>query len=362
MIPVARPSVGEEEARAASDVIISGNLASGEQVALFEREFSEYIGVSHGIATSNGTSALHAAMLALGIGPGDEVIVPSFTFIATASTVTMCGASPVAADVDPITFCIDPESVLEEISSRTKAVLGVHLFGQPCEIKAIQDICEDHRLLFIEDCAQAHGAEYKRQKVGSFGSLGCFSFYPTKNMTTGEGGIVTSNDNETARKVRLIINHGQQEKYLHTRIGYNFRLTNISAAIGRVQLRKLDAMNTKRQLHGAYYTNHLEKKGIMTPVIRDHCTHVFHQYAVRITPESGITRDYLSRHLNERGIGTAVHYPIPIHEQPVYKGKITGSQCPVSKMISQEIISLPVYPDLTEDEQQRVIAAIDMVV
>ncbi|PKL60796.1 MAG: aminotransferase DegT [Methanomicrobiales archaeon HGW-Methanomicrobiales-4] len=358
MIPIARPSVGEEEARAASDVIMSGHLASGEEVILFEQEFVDYIGVSHGVATSNGTTALHAAMLALGIGPGDEVIVPSFTFIATATVVSMCGASPVVADVDACSYCIDPESVIEEITSKTKAILGVHLFGQPCEVKAILDICEDHRLLFVEDCAQAHGAQYQKKKVGSFGSAGCFSFYPTKNMTTGEGGFVTCDDREVARKVRLIINHGQQEKYLHTQIGYNFRLTNIGAAIGRVQLRKLDDMNLKRQTHGSYYTNHLRRKGILTPGIREHCTHVYHQYAIRVSPESGINRDMLSEYLNTRGIGTAVHYPIPIHEQPVFKGKISGSSCPVSKMISQEILSLPVYPDLTKDEQQSVIDAI----
>jgi len=362
MIPIARPSVGEEEACAASDVIRSGNLASGMQVSLFEREFSGYIGVSHSIATSNGTTALHATMLALGIGPGDQVLVPSFTFIATASSVTMCGASPVVTDVDDRTYCIDPESILEEMTSKTKAVIGVHLFGQPCEIQAIQEICEDHRLLFIEDCAQAHGARYQGENTGSFGAAGCFSFYPTKNMTTGEGGMITCYDDDLARKIRLIINHGQQEKYLHTQIGYNFRLTDISAAIGRVQLKKLDEMNTKRQSHGMFYSHHLRKKGIFPPVIREGCTHVYHQYAIRIRPESGITRDELVEHLKEQDIGTAIHYPIPIHEQPVYKGRIAGSEAPVSQRISQEILSLPVYPDLTIDERQAVITAIDEVI
>ncbi|HWQ66608.1 MAG TPA: DegT/DnrJ/EryC1/StrS family aminotransferase [Methanospirillum sp.] len=361
MIPIARPSVGIEEAHAAYEVIISGNLASGNQVALFEQEFSNYIGVSHGIATSNGTTALHAAMLALGIGPGDEVIVPSFTFIATATSVMMCGASPVVADVDPLTYCIDPESVVENITSHTKAVLGVHLFGQPCEIRAIQDICEDHRLLFIEDCAQAHGAEYHGKKVGSFGSVGCFSFYPTKNMTTGEGGFVTCNDNGIAKKVRLLINHGQEEKYLHTQVGYNYRLTDISASIGRIQLRKLDGMNYKRRANGSFYFDNIHKKGIIIPGIREHCTHVYHQYAIRVSEDSGTNRDEFAHTLNSRGVGTAVHYPIPIHEQPVFKNKISGSLCPVSQELSREILSLPVYPDLTQNERNIIINAIHMV-
>ena len=358
MIPIARPCVGEEEASAAAEVIRSGQLASGAEVTRFEEEFAAYIGTPHGVATSNGTTALHIALMALGVGPGDEVIVPSFTFIATATSVTMCGASPVVADVDDRTYCIDPESVTAEITPRTKAVIGVHLFGQACNIRAIQDICDDHRLLFIEDCAQAHGATYQGKKVGSFGSAGCFSFYPTKNMTTGEGGCITCTDDDIAGKARILINHGQSEKYLHTCIGYNFRMTNISAAIGRVQLKKLDGMNRKRQDNAAFYSGNIRKKEIILPSVRDGCTHVFHQYAIRVLHEDGITRDMVAEHLKECGVSTAVHYPIPIHEQPVYKDTISGSPCPVSQALSKEILSLPVYPGLTEHERFRVTEAI----
>jgi perosamine synthetase len=338
---------------------MSGMLASGEQVKMFEQEFAAYIGTSHGIATSNGTTALHATLLAHGIGPGDTVVVPSFTFIATATAVSMCGATPVVADVDPITYCIDPTSVAEEIRADTKAVLGVHLFGQPCDIRAIQEICDDCNLFFIEDCAQAHGAEYDGKKVGSFGTSGCFSFYPTKNMTTGEGGIITCNDDDLGRKIRLIINHGQPEKYVHTRIGYNYRLTDFGAAIGRVQLRKLPDMNRRRQDNASFYCHSINRSGIQAPVVRENCTHVYHQYAIRVSPERGITRDALSRDLSSKGIGTAVHYPIPIHEQPVYKDKISGSSCPNSQILSKEILSLPVYPDLTKEQISTIVHALN---
>lgn len=257
MIPVARPVFGIEEVDAVSEVIRSGMLASGEIVTRFENEYAKYSGVKHAIATSNGTTALHAGLLATGILPGEEVIIPSFTFIAAASSVSICGAHPVVADVDLSTCCIDPESIVEQITPKTRAIIGVHLFGQPCDISAIQQICNDKNLLFIEDCAQAHGATYKGVQVGNFGDIGCFSFYPTKNMTTGEGGLVTCSDDMIAEKVRRLINHGQKEKYLHTEIGYNYRLTNIGAAIGRVQLRKLDEMNMKRQDNASYYSSYI---------------------------------------------------------------------------------------------------------
>ena len=359
MIPVARPVFGDEEIEAVTAVIRSGMIASGDEVTRFEKEYAAYSGVRHCIATSNGTTALHAGLLAVGIKPGDEVIVPSFTFIATASSVSMCGAHPVVADVEDSTYCIDPDSVVEQITPKTKAVIGVHLFGQPCDISAIQQICDDKDLLFIEDCAQAHGARYKGVQVGNFGTIGCFSFYPTKNMTTGEGGLVTCTDDEIAEKIRRLINHGQQEKYLHTEIGYNYRLTNIGAAIGRVQLRKLDVMTKKRQANADFYSSHITRKGVLKPVIRESCTHVFHQYAVRITPECEMTRDQFAEYLRMKGVGTAIHYPVPVHEQPVYRGTIKGSPCPVSQKVASEILSLPVYPSLTPDERIRVCSVIN---
>ncbi len=359
MIPVARPVFGDEEINAVSKVIKSGMLASGSVVTDFENDFVEFIKVKHAISTTNGTSALHAALLASGISAGDEVIVPSFTFIATASSVSMCGARPVMADIEQDTYCIDPESVMELISPDTKAVIGVHLFGQPCDINALTEICDDNNLKFIEDCAQAHGAIYNNRPTGSFGITGCFSFYPTKNMTTGEGGMVTCNDDEIAEKLRRIINHGQKEKYLHTEIGYNYRMTNIAAAIGRVQLKKLSEMTKKRQDNAAWYSANIKREGIICPDIRKQCSHVFHQYAIRITPESGCTRDEFAKKLGNMGVGTAVHYPVPVHEQPVYKDKVRGSKCIVSKQISEEILSIPVYPSLSEDERKKVCKAIN---
>lgn len=359
MIPVARPVFGDEEIDAVTAVIRSGMIASGDEVTRFENEYAAYAGVKHSIATSNGTTALHAGLLAVGIKPDDEVIVPSFTFIATASSVSMCGAHPVVADVDDSTYCIDPDSVAEQITPKTKAVIGVHLFGQPCDVSAIQQICEDKDLLFVEDCAQAHGATYKGVQVGNFGAIGCFSFYPTKNMTTGEGGLVTCADDEIAEKVRRLINHGQKEKYLHTEIGYNYRLTNIGAGIGRVQLRKLNVMTKQRQDNADFFSIHLTRKGVVKPVIREKCSHVFHQYAIRITPDCDMNRDQFAEYLRDNGVGTAIHYPVPVHEQPVYKGKIGGSLCPVSQKIANEILSIPVYPSLTPDERIRVCSVIN---
>jgi len=360
MIPVAKPCVGNEEAEAAASVIRSGMLASGKQVTLLEEDFSSFIGVPHSIATSNGTTALHVALMGLDIGPGDEVIVPSFTFIATATSVSMTGATPKMADVEKKTYCIDPNSVVDLITPRTKAIIGVHLFGQACNVRAIQDICEDHSISFVEDCAQAHGTEYDGKKVGSFGVCGCFSFYPTKNMTSGEGGMITCHDPNLSERMRRLINHGQKEKYLHTELGYNFRLTDIAAAIGRVQLKKLPQMNKKRQENAAYYNSSLKKDGLITPFTAPLSNHVFHQYAICIN-RNDMGRDSFAKILHDNGIGTAVHYPIPIHKQPLYQ-KSHDYNCPISETLSREILSLPVYPDLSADERAFIVETINGVI
>ena len=359
MIPIARPCVGQEEADAAARVITSGMLASGQEVTHFEKEFAEFIGTPHAVATSNGTTALHVSMAALGIGPGDEVIVPSFTFIASATSVSMCGASPVLTDIDEKTYCIDPEKVIDLISPQTKAIVGVHLFGQPCDIRALSEICSDHSLYFIEDCAQAHGAQYQGRNVGSYGTCGCFSFYPTKNMTCGEGGMITSDNHEFINRIRRLVNHGQKEKYLHTELGYNFRLTDIAAAIGRVQLQKLPEMNHLRQDNAEFFSKNIVRRGIITPCVRQDSTHVFHQYAIRVTDQADVTRDEFISDLNSKGIGTAIHYPVPIHKQPVYEGKLRISDCPVSEKISKEILSLPVYPGLTLEQRDSICQAVN---
>ncbi|MBR1368162.1 aminotransferase DegT [Methanocalculus chunghsingensis] len=357
MIPIAQPDLGDEEVEAATEVIRSGMLASGPKVAAFEEAFAGYCSTQHAIATSNGTTSLHAGLLAAGIGPGDEVIVPAFTFFATASTIAMCGATPVFADVDPKTFTIDPASVAEAITQKTKAVMGVHLFGQPFDLNALQEICSDHTLMLFEDAAQAHGAEYQGRRVGSFGTFGSFSFYPTKNMTTGEGGMITTNDPEIARKARLYTNHGQSEKYLHTLLGYNYRMTDIAAAIGLVQLGRLEQYTDQRRENARYYDTHIRAPGIITPAIMHDARHVYHQYVIRVTDECPLSRDDLMAYLRDNGIGTAVHYPIALPDQPVFADHKT--ECPVARTLAKSVLSLPVHPRITMKDCETVCRALN---
>ena len=361
MIPVSRPVLGKEEAEAVARVMDSGMIAQGQVVAEFEQSFASYCGVKHAIATSNGTTALHAALLSAGIGPGDEVIVPSFTFIATATSVSMCGARPVFADVDERTFTIDPASAEGLITPRTRAVMGVHLFGQPFDIPALSGICRENNLLLIEDAAQAHGSTFKGRRLGSFGELACFSFYATKNMTTGEGGMVTTDDADLADRIRLLINHGQKEKYLHTTLGYNYRLTDMGAAMGIVQLRKLDGMNAKRAANAKYLDRSFRCPGLVTPYVRLDSTHVYHQYVLKVEKGSRLTRDGLMQALAERGVGTAIHYPRPVHDQPLYRGQQGKDPCPVSSRLASSVLSLPVHPLLSESDLKSIVRAVNEV-
>jgi perosamine synthetase len=360
-IPVARPVIGPDEVAAVSDVLMSGILAQGEKVAEFEQKFAAYCGTAHAVATNNGTAALHAALLAAGIGPGDEVIVPAFSFIATATAVSMCGAKPVFADVDEQTFNIRPEQVSERITPKTKAVIGVHLFGQPFDVDPILEICEAHAIPLIEDAAQAHGALYHGVKAGNLGKLACFSFYATKNMITGEGGMVTTNDKPSADRLRLIINHGQSEKYLHTMLGYNYRMTDIAAAIGIVQLKKLDKFNMRRRKNAEYYAANLAAKGLVKPKVADGVQHVYHQYVIRITDEFPLSRTAFMEYLKSKGIGSAVHYPIPIHRQPLYAPVAEPDPCPVATRLSGTVLSLPVHPSLDTKDLAYVCETINKV-
>lgn len=361
MIPVAGPGLDEQEVEAAARVIRSGMLASGPNVAEFETAFSNYCRTAHAVAVNNGTAALHATLLALGIGSGEEVIVPAFTFFATASAVCMCGAKPVFADVDENTFNISIDSVQEAVSQRTRAVIGVHLFGQPCAIRSLQEICGERGIPFVEDAAQAHGAVYHGKRVGGWGAAGCFSFYPTKNMTTGEGGIVTTNDPGLAQKIREIINHGQAEKYLHVSIGYNFRMTDLAAAIGLVQLSKLDGFNTRRRENAAYYDTHTQVPGVILPEASPGVEHVYHQYVIRVTDECRLTRDQLAEILREKGIGTAVHYPIPLHKQPAFEHYSGSCSCPAAEKLADEVLSIPVHPLLADKEREYICRCVNEV-
>ncbi|MEM0355072.1 MAG: DegT/DnrJ/EryC1/StrS family aminotransferase [Desulfurococcaceae archaeon] len=359
-IPIAKPIIDNEEVEAVKNVLLSGELAEGREVALFEKEFAEYIGVKHALAVVNGTAALDLALKALGIREGDEVITTPFTFIATANAILYQGAKPVFADIDIRTYNIDPNDVLEKITGRTKAIIVVHLYGQPADMKPLLDIARDHKLMLIEDAAQAHGAEYMGRKVGSIGDVAIFSFYATKNMTSGEGGVITTNDDEIARKIRIMRNHGQVSKYVHEFLGWNYRMTNIAAAIARVQLRKLDYLNRIRERNAAKLTSGLNGLPyIETPYVMPGVKHVWHQYVIRVKENSPLSRDQLREKLLVKGIETAVHYPIPIHQQPLYR-KLGYPQniCLNAVIASRSVLSLPVHPALTENDLDYIISSV----
>lgn len=359
-IPIAKPLIGDEEINAVVEVLKSGMLASGKEVEAFEREFAQYLGAKYGIATCNGTTALDVALKALKIKEGDKVITTPFTFIASANSILFQGAKPIFADIDPKTFNLNPDDVLEKITDKTKAILVVHLYGQPADMKAFKEIAEDYKLYLIEDCAQAHGAEFEGQKVGTFGDIAAFSFYPTKNMTTGEGGMVITNNEELARRAKLLINHGQTKKYYHEELGYNLRMTNIAAAIGRAQLKKLDKWNAKRAENAKLLTEGISKiKGLTPPYVDPRVKHVFHQYVIRVEDDFPLTRNELMEKLREKGIGTAVHYPMPVHWQPLYqKLGYPKECCPNAVEASMRVLSLPVHPAVSEEDVAYIINAL----
>lgn len=353
MIPIAKPLLDEEEIEAVSNVLRSGIIAEGQRVADFEEAFADYIGVDNAVAVNSGTAALHAALLAHGIGAGDEVITTSFSFIATANSILFTGAKPVFADIEYDTFNIDTDDLSGKITPKTKALMPVHLYGHPADMRSIMEIAEDHDLIVIEDACQAHGAAYGNNKVGSFGT-GAFSFYPTKNMTTSEGGMITTDEREIADRARMIRSHGSKQRYFHEMIGYNFRMTDISAAIGLVQLGKLDEFTSMRQRNASILSDGLRNiKGITVPVIRNGCSHVFHQYTIRT-----VDRDDLASLLNNNGIGTGIYYPVPIHKQPLYRKLGYKDNLPVCEEAAGEALSLPVHPAVSKEELNMIIETI----
>ena len=340
-------------------VLRSGRLAQGPKVEEFEALFASYIGTKYAMATSSGTAALHIAFLASGIGNGDEVITTPFSFIATANAILFCGARPIFVDIDKDTFCIDPSLIRAKITSKTKAVLPVHLYGQPCNMKEIVKICREHNLILIEDACQAHGTEYHGKKVGSFG-IGCFSFYPTKNMTTGEGGMIVTDDSNIAERARMIRSHGQKERYIHELLGHNYRMTDIAAAIGICQLKKLDEFNRQRIENARFLTERLGKiRGLITPFIASDVRHVFHQFTIRVTGDFSMSRDELKQRLKDKGIMTEVYYPLPIHKQPLYKELGCNDSLPDAEKACEEVLSLPVHPLLTEEDLNYIVGAIN---
>ncbi len=351
-IPIAKPVLGREEVEAVRNVFESGILVQGGRTRLFEEEFAEYIGVEHAVAMANGTVALDTVLKALRLGSGDEVVTTAFSFMASSNCVLYQGAKPVFADIDPRTFNIDPLDVVDKITAKTRAIIAVHLFGQPAEMDALKEIAEDHEIALVEDAAQAHGAEYKGRKAGGLGDAGCFSFYATKNMTTGEGGMITTNTSELERKARLLRNHGETGKYHHVILGYNYRMSEITAAVGSVQLRKLDKLNERRRKNADLLTRGIEKiSGLTAPYVKDNVRHVFHQYVVRVEDGYSMERDKLAEHMREREVDVAVHYPTPLYRQPLYRELSYGKTvCPMAEDASKRVLSLPVHPSVTEED------------
>ena len=348
MIPIAKPMIGEEEKKAVLDILDSGMLAQGKKVKEFEEKFAEYIGTKHAIATSSGTTALHLVLLASGIKNGDEVITTPFTFISTTTSILFCNAKPTFADINPKTFNIEPEKIESMITSKTKAILPVHLYGQPCEMDKILEIAENHNLVVIEDACQAHGAEYYGKKVGSIGNAGCFSFYPTKNMTTGEGGMVTTNDEKLAEKVRLLRSHGQKERYSYMMVGYNFRMTNIAAAIGVEQLKKVDKFNDKRIKNAEFLSEQLNDV-VETPYVLPNVKHVFHQYTIKTDK-----RELLMENLKKDGIGFGIYYPKPLHYYGIFK-KYGNNGLKNAENVSRKVLSLPIHPSLSKGDLEKIV-------
>jgi len=354
MIPIARPMIGDEEKRAVLKVLDSGMLAQGSMVKAFEEAFAGMCGVKYAVATSSGTTALHVALLAHGVGPGDEVITSPFSFIATANSILFTGARPVFVDIDPTTFNIAPEQIETAITPRTKAIMPVHLFGLMADMESIMALAQKYGLVVIEDACQAHGASYCGKQAGSYGT-GVFSFYPTKNITAGEGGMITTDDADVAAKCRIIRQHGMRQQYCHEELGFNFRMTDVHAAIGWAQLQKLERFNETRIANAHYLSNNLE--GVITPDIPAGYRHVFHQYTIRVP---GGRRNALREHLQSSGIGSGIYYPVPIHKQPYYTQSLGYDiVLPEAEKAAEEVLSLPVHPALSMDDLKAIVSAVN---
>jgi len=347
-IPLAKPQVSRGERKAVDRVLRSLNLAQGPEVKSFESEFSKFVEERECVAVNSGTSALHLCLIALGLGPGDEVIVPSFTFAATANVVALVGATPVFVDIDPKTYCMNSSLVKSAITRKTKAIIVVHLYGLAAEMVGITKIAKEHSLLVIEDAAQAHIASIDNKMVGTFGDAAAFSFYPTKNMTSGEGGMAVLSDPNHARTCRLLRNQGMEKRYQNEVPGYNLRMTDIHAAIGRAQLKKLLEMTEKRIENAIYLTTNLETE--FAPHVPNGYRHVYHQYTVRIKND----RENFSKRLTEFGIGNDVYYPTQVHKLPSFGVKLDLLE---TEAATKEVLSLPVHPGLKKKDLGRITSA-----
>ena len=347
-------SIKQDIDTAIAGVLESAQFVLGEEVAAFENEFAAYLGARDAIAVNSGTSALHLALLAAGVGQSDEVITVPFTFVATVAAIVYTGAKPVFADIDPRSYTIDVRGIENAITSRTKAILPVHLYGQPADMDPILEIARRRNLLVIEDACQAHGAEYKGRRVGGIGDIGCFSFYPGKNLGAyGEGGAAVTNDAQYARKIRMLRDWGAEQKYQHVLRGYNYRMEGLQGAILRAKLSHLEEWTEARRSHAATYNRLLAASDLGLPAEMSYARHVYHVYAIRSRQ-----RDHLQRALKESGVQTGIHYPIPVHLTEAYRdlGYAAGD-FPVSERVAGEVLSLPMYPEMTEEQMSFVAAA-----
>ncbi|HCS61194.1 MAG TPA: aminotransferase DegT [Microbacterium sp.] len=356
-IPPAKPIIGDEEREAVDRVLRSGMVAQGPEVAAFEHEFAEhFVPGRPAVAVNSGTAGLHLGLLASGVGAGDEVIVPSFTFAATGNSVALTGATPVFVDIEPETFTLDPVAVAAAITPKTKGIMPVHLYGHPARMRELEELAASRGVALYEDAAQAHGASLDGRPVGAFGSFAMFSLYPTKNMTSGEGGMIVAADDQIARQARLLRNQGMERQYENEIIGFNARMTDIHAAIGRVQLTKVDAWTQRRQSNAAFLDANLSN--VITPPVLDGAVHVYHQYTVRV-PED---RDaFVAALKSEHNIGAGVYYPIPNHRLPSLAPYAPGLELPETERAAREVVSLPVHPSLTQDDLERIVSAVNAV-
>lgn len=357
-IPPAKPIIGDDEREAVDRVLRSGMIAQGPEVAAFEQEFGAHFAAGRAtVAVNSGTAGQHLGLLAAGVGVGDEVIVPSFTFAATGNSVALTGATPVFADIEADYFTLDPESVRASITPRTKGIMPVHLYGHPFLVDQIEAIAKEHGLAIYEDAAQAHGASWDGRKVGTIGDFAMFSLYPTKNMTSGEGGMVTCANDTIARNVRVLRNQGMEKQYENEVIGFNARMTDIHAAIGRVQLTKVDAWTAQRQRNAGVLDEGLSGiEGVQTPKVSDHAVHVYHQYTVRFDADD---RDRIRQALlEEHQVGSGVYYPIPNHRLPSLARFAPELDLPETERAAREVLSLPVHPSLSEGELERIVTAV----
>ena len=331
-------------------VVASGQFVLGPNVHALEREVAEYCRVRHAVAVASGTDALHFALRAAGVGPGDEVVTTSFTFVATAAAVSYTGARPVFVDIDPATFNMAPGLAATAVTARTRAILPVHLYGQPADLAPLRELCRGHGLALIEDCAQSFGAEYGGRKSGAYGNLGCFSFYPSKNLGAyGDAGMVVTDDDTAAERVRRLRDHGRSALYRHAVVGYNSRLDELQAAVLRVKLRHLDEYNRRRRENAHRYNERLANSGIVTPVVDGKGLHVYHQYTIR-----SARRETIQQALAAADIASAVYYPVPLHRQEVYAAENAGMRLPVAEAAAEEVLSLPMYPELTQEQIEEV--------